>query len=178
MAALIFTAGLGAWRLTDVGLYDYKNDAPLYAAVGQTEKSALFAGNPILLDNVLTFGRRNVLASFELAHPWSLGYWGQMLPRLAHQVDAYYAKDPEVVLEFARVYGVTHFVVREADFEPEALAGHPLFAPFDARIRELAGRAGKFALLDGEKFPYTSPEVGMRLVDLRFLLNQHGTAAQ
>ena len=34
-------------------------------------------------------------------------------------------------------------------------------------IRELAASPGKFALLDGAEFPYTSPEPGVRLIDLR-----------
>ena len=164
---LLLAVAVGAVRLTDASLYDYRADAPLYAAVRALPKDARIAGNPELLDAVLTFGRRNVLASFELAHPWSLGYWAAFMPRLAHQAEAYYAKDPATVLEFARAYGVTHVIVREADYAPKALGGHPLFAPFDARIRELAGRPGNFALLDAAKFPYTSPEPGIRLVDLR-----------
>ena len=90
-----------------------------------------------------------------------------MTPRLGHQLEAYYAKDPDTVREFARVYGVTHLVVREADFDPRVLAKGPLFAPFDDRIRELAAVPGNFALLDGAVFPYTSPEPGVRLVDVR-----------
>ncbi len=164
---LLLAVAVGAVRLTDASLYDYRADAPLYAAVRALPKDARIAGNPELLDTILTFGRRNVLASFELAHPWSLGYWAAFMPRLAHQVEAYYAKDPATVLEFARVYGITHMVVREADYTPKALGDHPLFAPFDVRIRELASRPGNFALLDGANFPYTSPEPGIRLVDLR-----------
>ena len=158
---------LGAWRLTGVGLYDYRADAPLFAAVAALPKDAVLAGNAKDMDNVLTFGRRNVAASFELAHPWSLGAWKVMLPRLAHQAEAYYAKDAAVVREFAQAYGVSYMVVREADLTPEAMARGPLFAPFDARIRELAGLPGNFALLDGANFPYTSPEPGVRLVDVQ-----------
>ncbi len=171
-AVLVLAAGLGAWRLAGDGLYDYRADAPLYAAVGETPKDARIAGNPELMDGVLTFGRRNVVASFELAHPWSRGYWAMFYPRLAHQAEAYYAKDPAVVLEFARAYGVTHFVVREADYAPAALAASPIFAPLDARVRELAARPGDFALLDGTNFPYTTPEPGVRFVDLRPLLER------
>ncbi|OLN26681.1 hypothetical protein DVDV_2526 [Desulfovibrio sp. DV] len=158
---------LGAWRLTGVGLYDYRADAPLFAAVAELPKDTVLAGNAMDMDNVLTFGRRNVVASFELAHPWSLGAWKIMLPRLAHQAEAYYAKDAAVVREFAQAYGVSYMVVREADLTPEAMARGPLFAPFDARIRELAVVPGNFALLDGANFPYTSPEPGVRLVDVR-----------
>jgi len=167
---LLVAAALGAWRLTDVGLYDYRADAPLYAAVRELPKNALLAGNPELLDDVLTFGRRDVLASYELAHPWSVGYWEEYYPRLAHQVAAYYAKDAATVLEFAKAYNVTHMVVRDADFTGQAIAKGPLFAPLDARIRELAAKPGKFVLLDAAEFPYTSPEPGVRLVDLRPLV--------
>jgi len=164
---IVLAAGLGAWRLTDVGLYDYRADAPLYAAAAALPKDAVLAGNPKDMDNVLTFGQRNVAASFELAHPWSVGYWNRMLPRLAHQAEAYYAKDPEVVREFAKAYGVGWMVVREGDFAASAIRRGPLFAPFDRRIQELAGAPGNFALLDGTNFPYTSPEPGVRLVDVR-----------
>jgi hypothetical protein len=170
VALLASALAVGLWRLSGVGLYDYRADAALYAAVRELPKEALLAGNPEDMDTVLTFGRRNVVASFELAHPWSVGYWRLYAPRLAHQAEAYYAKDPATVLEFAKAYGVTHMVVREADLTPAAMAKGPLFAPFNARIRALAETPGDFALLDGGVFPYTSPEPGVRLVDLRPLL--------
>jgi hypothetical protein len=166
-ALLVAAACLGGWRLSGVGLYDYRADAPLYAALLQLPKDARVAGNAKDMDNVLTFGRRNTVATFELAHPWSVGAWKTMLPRLAHQAEAYWAKDPDVVWEFARFYGVTHFVVREADFSPPALVKGPLFAPLNDRIRELGETPGNFALLDASKFPYTSPVPGVRLIDLR-----------
>lgn len=169
-ALLALFLAVGLWRLSGVGLYDYRADAALYAAVRELPKEALLAGNAEDMDTVLTFGRRNVVASFELAHPWSVGYWRLYAPRLAHQAEAYYAKDPATVLEFAKAYGVTHMVVREADLTPAAVAKGPLFAPFNARIRALAETPGDFALLDGGIFPYTSPEPGVRLVDLRPLV--------
>lgn len=167
---LLVAAGLGAWRLTDASLYDYRAEAPLYAAVARLPKNALLAGNPIVLDNVLTFGRRDVLATYELAHPWSLGYWRRYGPRLTDQAAAYYAKDPATVLAVARTYGLTHMVVREADFTAQALAGHPIFEPFDTRIRQLAATPGPFVLLDAKLFPYTPVGPGLRLIDLRPLL--------
>jgi hypothetical protein len=176
LVLLLLAVGLGGWRLTDASLYDYRGDAPLYAAVASLPKDALLAGNPELLDNVLTFGRRNVLASFELAHPWSLGYWHRLVPRLTDQIEAYYAKDARTVVAVAKAHGITHFVVRDSDFAPKVTSGHPLFAPFDARIRELAAMPGDFALLDGKKFPYTRIEPDIRLVDVRpFLSHPDGS---
>lgn len=169
---LLLAAGLGAWRLTDAGLYDYSREAPLYAAVAKLPKDALVAGNPELLDNVLTFGRRNVLASFELAHPWNQGYWRRFEPRLADQVEAYYAKSPAAVRELVRRYGVTHIVVRDADFAPAATGGHPLFAPYDGRIAVLARKPGDYVLRDRQRFPGVVVAPGLRLVDVRALASR------
>ncbi len=161
---LLAAAALGALRLHNVGLYDYTAGAPVYAALAETSKDALIAGHPEAMDNVLTFGKRNVLASFELAHPWSLGYWKRLEPRLNDLVSAYYAKDPAVVRDFSRRYGVDYILVEEDRFTPQALSGRPLFAPFDGQIRALAKTPGKFALLDPAFFPYKTVAPGVRLV--------------
>ena len=138
-------------------------------AVRRTPKDAVFAGHPELMDNVLTFGRRNVQASFELAHPWMTGYWRQYEPRLRELFAAYYATDPQEVRAFARRYGVDYLVVDERHFRPEFLAGRPFFAPFDALIRALADTAAAgqgFALLDQTVFPGNPVSDGVRVVRL------------
>jgi len=166
---LILAAGLGAWRLTDAGLYDYSDQSALYDAVRRTPKDAVFAGHPELMDNVLTFGRRNVQASFELAHPWMTGYWRQYEPRLRELFAAYYATDPQEVRAFASRYGVDYLVVDERHFRPQFLAGRPFFAPFDALIRALADTAAAgqgFALLDQTVFPGNPVSDGVRVVRL------------
>lgn len=167
---VLAAAALGAVRLTDAGLYDYSGQAPLYAAAAATPKDAVFAGHPEDMDNVLTFGRRNVQASFELAHPWLTGYWREYEPRLRDLFTAYYASDPETVRAFARRYGVDYMVVDERRFTPEFLAARPFFAPFDATIRALAEAARSsargFALLDPALFPGLPAGPGLRLVPL------------
>jgi hypothetical protein len=168
---VLAAAVLGAWRLTDAGLYDYTDHAALYAAVRQTPKDAVFAGHPELMDNVLTFGRRNVQASFELAHPWLTGYWRRYEPRLRDLFAAYYATDAETVRDFAGRYGVDFMVVDERHFRPEFVAGKPFFAPFDGLVRELAARAALsgrgFALLDKTLFPGEAAGEAVRVVRLR-----------
>jgi hypothetical protein len=168
---LLAAAALGAIRLTDAGLYDYGAQSDLYAAARQTPKDATFAGHPELMDNLLTFGRRNVQASFELAHPWMTGYWRRFEPRLDDLFAAYYAADPEKIVAFCRRYGVDFLVVDENHFTPEFLAGRPFFAPFDERIRGLAAPAladGRgFALLDDARFPYARVGKTIRMVDMR-----------
>jgi len=164
---VLLAACLGAWRLTGAGLYDYSGFAPVYAAVRELPKDALLAGHPEDMDNILTFGQRDVLASFELAHPWSLGYWSRFEPRLSDMLAAYYAHDPRTVRDFAEKYGVDAFVVSEARYDGEYIEKGACFAPYGDMIRELAQKGGTFALLDEGNFPYKVLAPGVRLVDVR-----------
>ncbi|RJR38631.1 MAG: hypothetical protein C4567_12175 [Deltaproteobacteria bacterium] len=189
-AVLIVVAFLGGLRLQSVGLFDYSMYRPLYAALSQTPKNALIAGHPNLMDNVPTFAQRPALATFELAHPWSKGYWEQLRPRLEDFFTAYYAEDPQVVRDFCKKYGVSFLVVDDRHFAPEFLAGGrflvpfdpplarkrkrleeraacPFFAPFDARIKSLAKDPRHFVLLDRELFPGLEVDKHQRLLDMR-----------
>jgi len=114
-AVLLCLAAAGV-RLHGEALHDYGADAPLYQAVRQTPKDALYAGHPYAMDNVLTFGRRSVLASYELAHPWSRGLWTRLQPRLEAMLETYYARDPETVERFCQTWNVDYIVVDEAHF--------------------------------------------------------------
>lgn len=178
---ILAAAAIGALRLSNVALYDYSADAPLYAAVeAATPKNAMLAGHPELMDNVMTFARRNALATFELAHPWSRGFWAQLSPRLDGFFAAYYASDADTVFRFAREFGVDFLVVDEAHFTKGYLAAKPFFEPFGAAIKALTqGRdlqTGGFAVLDASRFPRIPLRPGAFLIDLRPARN--GNSAQ
>ncbi|GFK95733.1 hypothetical protein NNJEOMEG_03601 [Fundidesulfovibrio magnetotacticus] len=168
-AGLVLAACLGGGvRLKGVALYDYSAQAPLYAAIeAATPKSALLAGLPDLMDNVMTFSRRNALVTFELAHPWSRGYWERFRPRLEAVLKAYYAQDPADVRALARDWGVDFLVVNEAHFTPEFLSGRPVFEPFGAIVRESVRGRTAFALLNPALFPRIPLAPGAFLVDVR-----------
>ena len=164
---------------------------PLYAALAQTPKGALMAGQPYLMDNVITFGRRPALATFELAHPWSRGYWAKLKPRLADLFRAYYAADPREVVAFCRKYGIAFLIVDDRHFTPAFLQGGyflfpcdkphrpgesrglaeriycPFFAPFDQQIRRLTAGRTQFALLSDPSFPAVVIDKHLRLIDMR-----------
>jgi len=161
-------AALGALRLKNVALYDYSADAPLYAAVETaTPSNAMLAGHPELMDNVMTFSRRNALATFELAHPWSRGFWAQLSPRLDGLFAAYYASEADTVVRFARDFGVDFLVVDEAHFTKEYLAAKPFFEPFGTRIKEATRNRTDFVILDASRFPRIPLRPGAFLIDLR-----------
>ena len=179
---LLAAAGFGAWRLQGIGVYDFSADAPVIAAARALPQDALVAGPPALMDNVLAFGQRRVLVSFELAHPWLRGYWAQIEPRLRDLFAAYYSGNPADIRAFCDRYGVDWMVVDERDFPVEAggkpetaanprapdfLRGRPFFAPFDGQIRSLLEGRNHFAILSHVDFPYVRLDPNRRLLDMR-----------
>ncbi|MGD9781054.1 MAG: hypothetical protein AB7V14_02760 [Kiritimatiellia bacterium] len=182
-AALLLSAALlGAWRLHGVGLYDFSPDAPAIEAARALPSDALVAGPPALMDNVLAFGQRRVLASFELAHPWLRGYWARIEPRLRDLFAAYYAADPAEIRAFCARHGVDWMMVDERDFPegaggkpetaahpraPDFLRGRPFFAPFDGQIQALVAGRTHFAILSQADFPYVRLDPNRRLLDMR-----------
>jgi hypothetical protein len=119
--AVLLAATLGAARLRGVGLTDFGDASPLAARVAATRKSMLFAGHPYRMDDLLTFGHRRVLASYELAHPWSTGLWSQLEPRLHDLFAAYYAGDRAIVDRVSSRYQIDYWVVDDRDFRDEFL---------------------------------------------------------
>lgn len=166
LVLVLVSSGL---RLRGVAVFDYSADAELYRAVERTPKQALIAGHPATMDNVMTFGRRKVLASFELAHPWCKGYWARVKPRLEDTFKAYYAADAQTVIAFCARYGIDFLVVDERHYEPSFIAGRPFFAPFDDLIRNVAGQRRDFALLSPECFDSMKAGRHHRLIDMRQL---------
>jgi hypothetical protein len=188
--ALVAAAALGAWRLEGVGLKDYSAYRPLYRALAATPKDALIAGQPYLMDTIPTFARRRAFATYELAHPWSQGYWAKLKPRLHDLFRAYYAADPKVVVDFCRKYGIDFFIVDDRHFSPAFLKGGdflfpydkpfipgtkrglaemewcPFFAPFDQQIQQLTQGRHHFALLSDEFHPLRLDR-HIRLLDMR-----------
>ncbi len=191
---LAAAAGLGVWRLWNVGLKDYAVYQPVYAALAATPKDALIAGHPDLMDNIPTFARRRALVTYKLAHPWSKGFWQEIKPRLQDLFTAYYAADPQEVVAFCRKYRISFLVVDDRHFTPKFLAGGrffvplerrvpkffgktlddrvdcPFFAPFDAEIRRLTNGRHEFALLSSSLFPAVVLDKHLRLLDMRSFL--------
>jgi hypothetical protein len=165
---LVLLAICGAVRLSGVALYDLRANQALYEAVeASTPKGAMLAGHPDLMDNVLTFSKRNVLASTELAQPWSVGYWKQILPRLDGLFAAYYAEDPAELLRLADHFNVDFLVVDEAHFTREFLSHIPFFEPFGQAIKDMTQGRKRFAVLDDARFARIPLRPGAFLLDLR-----------
>lgn len=123
-AVLVLTlAMLAGARLQGEGLYHYEEYAPLYEAVRRTDKDAVIAGHPSLMDDVLTFGRRRVYATFETSQPWCVGLWDKVEPRLYKIFGAYYSDDAEAIIRMCQEEGIDYLVVDDRNYSPEFL--HP-----------------------------------------------------
>jgi hypothetical protein len=194
--ALVAAASLGAWRLEGVGLKDYSAYRSLYAALAETNQDALIAGHPNLMDTIPTFAQRRAFATYELAHPWSRGYWAKLQPRLADLFQAYYAADLQEVVAFCRKYGIAFLIVDDRHFTPAFLKGGfllfpgdrphlpgtapglaeriycPFFAPFDEQIQNVTAGRQSYALLSDPRLHTLVIDQHVRLIDMRPWLTQ------
>lgn len=156
---------MGALKLYNVGIFDYSAHARLYEFMRSTPKEAVFAGNPELMDNVITFGCRKAFVTYELSHTWYKAYWEEIARRSSELFEAYYSNSAEEVRKFCRRNGIDYLVVRESDFSPDCLKAHRIhFEPFDGRIRILFSQNSSFALLNEKEFPPIYRADGVRVV--------------
>jgi hypothetical protein len=149
LLSLAFAVGMV--RNYGEGLKDYSAGADLYTAVRKLPTSTVLFGNPSVLDNVLTFGRRNVYATYELAHPWNTGYWELYEKRLDDSFRYYYSNDRQAVADFCRKHSLDYIVVDLQDFSGEG-EERPFFEPFDSLIGKLKARGGPYALAEESPF--------------------------
>lgn len=115
---------------SDLQLHDYLSTLPADVTI---------AGDPCSLDDVHYYARRNVLYSC-----WRFDHDGEAVMA---GLDAYYAEEPEQVLDFCRAYDVDVLVVDEETLSPDYLAERAVFyEPFAGQLApRLEGRSN-FAL--------------------------------
>lgn len=157
---------VGAIRQHGRELYDYSMWKDLYEFVQDTPQDSLFAGYPELMDNVLTFGHRNVYVSFELAHPWSTGYWAMLRPRFDRLLRAYYGSSPEEIKIFCEQEGISFLVVDRRHFEQKFMQSNPLFEPFRSLIKLRLDDRKPYALLS-DAFHAVIFDENIRIIDMR-----------
>lgn len=168
---------LGAVRQHGLELYDYSEPRALYEAVRRLPLNACVAGDPELMDNVLTFGHRNVYITAELAHPWSQGYWSQASARLEGILKAYYASDPEEVRRYCARVGIDFLVVDKRHFTREYMTAKHLFEPYSTAMRKRADDPAPYALLL-DSLPGSFVDDNVRIINLRKLQAGSPAAAE
>ncbi len=161
----LFLTLLGALRLHNVELFDYSAYSPLYRFFDSTPVDAVVAGQPEVMDNVMTFSRRKAFVTYKLSHAWIEPYWSVIKQRTYDFFDAYYSDDAGQIRNFCKRNAIGYIVVREEDFSEQRLReGKVYFQPFGSYIAEITRSGAGFAILDTNLFPPVFRMKGVRVV--------------
>ncbi|ERN41919.1 hypothetical protein KR51_00014540 [Rubidibacter lacunae KORDI 51-2] len=101
-----------------VDLYQYLETLP---------KSIVIASLSDESDNIPTFARRSVLASWRLLSPYHLGYYEQMHQRAIAVINAQYASNPAEVKATIAAYDIDYWLLDRQAFSPEYLSENRWF---------------------------------------------------
>lgn len=99
----------------------------------KTEKDAIIAGNPVLMDCVGVVSRRPVVMSEKLWQVWEVDFWREGRRRMFDSVDAYYGDSMDDVLALRDRYGADYLVVEKRYW----LDAWKNVEPFTSRVHQL-----------------------------------------
>jgi hypothetical protein len=99
-----------------------------------SDKKALIAGYPTLVDAVPLIAQRRVYIGTEFAHPFYKGYYDQIKDRLTVSLQAHYAASLEELYDLVAPKGIDYFVFQRSLFYPEELAKASFFKPYDQLV--------------------------------------------
>ena len=98
-------------------------EAPeLYQFFQQQPVDILIASLVNEADNIPTFAKRSILVSREYAIPYHMGYYRPYRQRVIDLIEAQYSPNLEVVAEFIKKYGVTHWLIEASSFSADYIA--------------------------------------------------------
>jgi hypothetical protein len=151
---------------TNHSLVNYGRLANVYEAV-KTTRHELIAAHPTTCDQIPTFARRSCLVNREVSgHAlFFKHYWPEIKQRTDAFFAAYYASDPQPILNLANDYAVGYLLLDLEDFTAE---GNRYFEPFQSMIgeRKRASR-GDYAVLSIDDRYVQVIDERYRLIDLR-----------
>ena len=98
-------------------------EAPeLYQFFQQQPVDILIASLVNEADNLPTFTKRSILVSREHAIPYHMGYYRPYRQRVIDLIEAQYSPNLEVVAQFIKKYGVTHWLIEASAFSADYIA--------------------------------------------------------
>ncbi|MFH0958980.1 MAG: hypothetical protein V1897_09790, partial [Pseudomonadota bacterium] len=150
-----------------VGFYDFSEHHNLYKFLQTTQKNALIAGHPNIMNDVVTFAKRPAYVTYALSHTWVEPYWDKVKKRTFDLLNEYYSSNPEEIKNFCKSNHIKYLIVRLEDFDPERLkASPPYFEPFNGFIWYQTNSKKYFAALDKTIFPPIFEEKGVRVFQI------------
>jgi hypothetical protein len=100
-------------------------------------KNARIAAHPLDSDGIAYLGARANLGGWETIQPWFTKSWQTQRTRAEHTLDAMYATDTAKVLDYARRYDVSHFLVNKHRYRSNYAREAGVFEPLTSHVRQL-----------------------------------------
>jgi hypothetical protein len=126
-----------------------RSDAPLWAAIRQLPPNARIAAHIMDADGIPYWGARANTGGYETITTWYVGHWKKQERRAQDTLRALYATDLAVVLDFARRYKVTHFMINTGRYGPDYVSNARSFEPLTAFAKDLLRNATQPQLVFG-----------------------------
>jgi hypothetical protein len=136
--------------LVAVGLWEFRDEFErgrssrvfdhevLYGWVRSLPGRPMIAIHPIRGSDIPVMTGRSVFLSQELSQPWWSEHWKEIDRRYRAFFRAYYATDPQVIIDFIKENRIDYFVVQPFHFDPVYLGRRTewVMEPFNRWIRD------------------------------------------
>ncbi len=111
-------------------------DADLVHAIRGLPPDVRIACHPHEADDVTYWGMRPATDGYETIAVWLKGDWERQRKRTQDTLEALYATNRQALLEYCRIYGVTHLLIRTDRYGRDLSRGAALFEPFDSLMHD------------------------------------------
>jgi hypothetical protein len=126
-----------------------RSDAALWTAISRLPSNARVAAHVMDADGIPYWGARANTGGYETIQPWFVGHWKKQERRAHDTLRALYATDRAVVLDFARRYEVTHFMINTGRYGQNYLSSSGSFEPLTTFAQGLLRNAPQTELVLG-----------------------------
>lgn len=116
---------------------DYRRREPLWDFIKTLPPDSRIASFITDGDDIPLFAQRANNGGFETLQPWLTQSWARQKARAEDTLTAFYATDPQVVIDYARKYHVTHLLVNRARYGRDFVKRAMSFEPLSSFAREL-----------------------------------------
>jgi hypothetical protein len=112
----------------------------VYEFFASQPKDIMIASPALEASNIPTFSKRSILASWEYALAYHLGYYNQIQQRTLDLIKAYYSPDLSELKSFIDQYGIDFFLVEKGDFTPGYVASNYWFTQYQPETNDAIAR--------------------------------------
>ncbi|MBD2459444.1 hypothetical protein H6G89_00160 [Oscillatoria sp. FACHB-1407] len=112
----------------------------VYEFFAQQPPDILVASSSLEATNIPTFSKRSILASWEYALPYHLGYYNPIRQRALDLMQAQYSPNLDDVKQFIEQYGVDFFLIEKGDFKPEYVQNNFWLIQYQPQANEAIAR--------------------------------------